>query len=202
MSLHTKLELHQRQLKALLEEHTALVESRLATIESVVRGEQPEDAESGREAYDTLLERLTEVEKENDTLKDLSRVLRNGHDTLKEENYSLRATLEAVTYETGNKITKLEDELEAARSQQRYHGCYNITGRRSRVRDVSAIFMILGGHHRLAELLDCQPGSISHWREGNFFPLHHKEKIDELLSERGYTADSLLFRKTREPKGE
>jgi hypothetical protein len=78
MSLHTKLELHQRQLKALLEEHTALVESRLATIESVVRGEQPEDAESGREAYDTLLERLTEVEKENDTLKDLSRVLRNG----------------------------------------------------------------------------------------------------------------------------
>jgi ferritin-like metal-binding protein YciE len=192
MSLHTKLELHQRQLKALLEEHTALVESRLATIESVVRGEQP-GVSPGE--HENLLERFTQtVHTLDNALEDCA--------NLREENYSLRATLEAVTYETGNKITKLEDELEAARSQQRYHGCYNITGRRSRVRDVSAIFMILGGHHRLAELLDCQPGSISHWREGNFFPLHHKEKIDELLSERGYTADSLLFRKTREPKGE
>jgi hypothetical protein len=181
MSLHTKLDTHQRQLKALLEEHTALVESRLASIDARLGGQPAEEVD----AYKSEIARL-EGEKQE----------------LAEKNYSLRATLKAVNYETGSEISKLKSELEAARSQQRYHGCYNVSGRKSHVRDVAVIFVILGGHYHLAELLGCPVGSMSHWRDGNFLPLHHREKIDELLNERGYTADRLLFRKTREPKGE
>jgi chromosome segregation ATPase len=117
MSLHTKLDTHQRQLKALLEEHTALVESRLASIDARLGGQPAEEVD----AYKSEIARL-EGEKQE----------------LAEKNYSLRATLEAVNYETGSEISKLKSELDAARSQQRYHGCYNVSGRKSHVRDVAA----------------------------------------------------------------
>lgn len=169
MSLHTKLDNHQKQLKAFLEEHAAMVEARLASIEARLVG--PEASE------------------EADRLKD---DIQGLMDSAKQKDEDILNLL----YEIGtlrDTCSRLSRELEAS-GQKRYPGAYYLGPRSGKLNSVGEVIVVLGGDNYLGETLGISSANITRWRSNDAIPPAQRQKIEELLRERGYFANKLLFR--------
>jgi hypothetical protein len=219
MSLHTKLDTHQKALKAFLEEHAAMVEARLAAIEvRLPRSEVEEgDAEYWQTAFrhaekdrdefrnafnqasieaSQLREENTILEKERDKFRIAYECIDASSKKLKDVCDRYREDFEASREEAG----RLQQELETAKAATRYYGCYNLSGRRAPIRNVAELLTILGGESHVEKTLGIKGSTSQPWRAINLIPIDYKDVIEAALKERGYTADSLLFRRTREKR--
>jgi hypothetical protein len=76
----------------------------------------------------------------------------------------------------------------------RYHGCYNLSKRRTPIKTAAETIAILGGPGHLSENIGVAAGTIGGWRDGNYLPKKFRGRIDELMKERGYHVDGLLYR--------
>ena len=99
--------------------------------------------------------------------------------------------LEALIELMGEDQGKEQDKPNGP-APERYHGCYNVSGRRSRLRYGSDAVIILGGATVLAEILGALPDTVAGWR--NYLPKRYKERLEKLLEERGYKVDRMIWR--------
>jgi hypothetical protein len=80
----------------------------------------------------------------------------------------------------------------------RYPGCYNIGGpkggRKARIRYVSDVILILGGEKHLSKILRVSDNTVGGWRKAGFIPVRFRDQIDEMMKERGYFVDNLLYK--------
>lgn len=226
MSLHNKLDNHQKQLKAFLEEHTAMVDARLANIEARLPWSESQQTQNAaemelalgavlqeRDAALAEIERLAhevsddrEFDGLNQELDAYKKALEEAIDEVSQKNAALydaliekdaiNKQLRDVSMQLGSARQKIAD-LELQMENTRYHGCYNLTGRRALIRSVAEIFMILGGQKHLSETTGLKTSTLQPWKEINIIPFQYKEMIEKLLAERGYFADDLLFKRTK-----
>jgi len=95
-------------------------------------------------------------------------------------------------------IYRLKSELETALNGVvhsadliKYHGCYNITDRKTPIRTGSEVVIILGGPQVIAEALGCDPAVISKWRD--YLPKRYRDQITAMMKERGFNINRRLW---------
>jgi len=90
---------------------------------------------------------------------------------------------------------KEQGEPQAPASEpERYHGCYNLNKRRSAVRTAGEVLIILGGQKHVAAILGVSEGTTSGWRDSDYLPKRFRDPIDEMMKERGYYVEKLLYK--------
>lgn len=181
MSLSQKFETSHRQLKACLEEHGAMVDARLAAIEA--RMGMPDGEQAAAELARVLEERDALAVKNAEIVAERDEAAQDA------SNYKELADQQSRV------ITSLMRDLEVARSTTRYHGAYNMSGRKSQLRDVAEVVLVLGGAGHLGETIEgFTPSTVAHWRSINAIPKRHKPVFEDLLHQRGFSADHRMFR--------
>lgn len=209
MSLSAKFDTAHRQLKAILEEHTAMVDSRLAAIEA--RLDNPGDhapidtskADAGSmfAERDRLKAGLEALASEVDDAREEAALLMDERDAglaeiekLKVENDALKRRLGELELE----FARLYRDLKDARSAH-YAGCYWLGSAKGRLNSVQEALIVLGGDAYLAETIGASLQTVRSWRVMGVIPPRYRNEIDRLLLERGYIVDKSIFRSlTRE----
>lgn len=163
-----------------------------------------------------ILSRIVEIQelvkREGKTMTDvphsielLSQAVAEAALRSQKERLALEEEIAALRAENANlkaEIAALEDLLDSypdasknGREPERYHGCYNLGERKTPIKSVSEVILILGGQKHLAEALGISAGVVNGWKDtGKHLPSKFRERIDALMEERRYTVDRLLYK--------